>query len=153
MSITKGNNCPDFSLLNQEGEMIHIKDLIGTKNLVIYFYPKDNTWGCTKQACSFQENQQDFLDLDCCVIGISSDSVLSHKTFADEHRLKFMLLSDMNDVVRNKFGVPTSFFGLIKGRVTYLIDKKGIVKGVYNSQINATKHIPKALEILKSNNK
>ena len=150
MNIRKGDKCPDFSLLNQDGEMIHIKDLIGTKNLVIYFYPKDNSWGCTKQACSFQESQQDFIDLDCTVIGISSDSVLSHKTFAEERHLKFMLLSDMNDVVREKFGVPTSFFGLIKGRVTYLIDKKGFVRGVYNSQVNATKHIPIAIKMLKS---
>jgi peroxiredoxin Q/BCP len=150
MNIKKGDKCPDFSLLNQDGEMIHIKDLIGTKNLIIYFYPKDNSWGCTKQACSFQESQQEFIDLDCTVIGISSDSVLSHKTFSEERHLKFMLLSDMNDVVREKFGVSASFFGLIKGRVTYLVDKKGFVRGVYNSQINATKHIPNTIKMLKS---
>ncbi len=150
MRIKKGDKCPQFSLLNQNSKMVNIDDLIGTKNLIIYFYPKDNSWGCTKQACSFQENQQDFIDLDCTVIGISSDSVLSHKTFSEERHLKFILLSDMNDVVRDKFDVPTSFFGLIKGRVTYLIDKKGFVRGVYNSQINATKHIPNALKMLKS---
>jgi peroxiredoxin Q/BCP len=148
--ISKGDKCPDFKLLNQDGVLIDISTLIGEKILVIYFYPKDNSWGCTKQACSFQESQQDFIDLDCTVIGISSDSVLSHKTFSDERRLKFMLLSDMKDEVRNKFGVPASFFGLIKGRVTYVIDKKGIVQGVYNSQINSTSHIPKAIEIIKS---
>ncbi len=149
-SIEKGDKCPDFSLLNQDGERIEIADLIGKKILVIYFYPKDNSWGCTKQACSFQESQQDFLDLDCTVIGISSDSVLSHKTFSDERHLKFMLLSDIKDEVRTMFGVPASFFGLIKGRVTYIVDKNGIVQGVYNSQVNATNHIPKAIEIIKS---
>lgn len=148
MSINKGDRCPDFSLSNQDGVMVHMNDLIGSKILVIYFYPKDNTWGCTKEACSFQENQNEFKRLDCEIIGISSDSVLSHKTFSEIHHLDFTLLSDINDEVRIKFGIPNSFFGLIKGRITYIVDKFGIVQGIFNSQINSTKHISEAIKMV-----
>lgn len=148
MSIKIGNRCPEFSLPDQEGKMVNITDLIGCKILVIYFYPKDNTWGCTKQACSFQERQNEFMGLDCEVIGISSDSVLSHKTFSETHHLEFTLLSDINDDVRMMFGVPKSFLGLMKGRVTYIIDKSGVVQGIFNSQINSTKHISEAIKMV-----
>ena len=148
-SLLAGQKAPLFTGIDQNGNEVKLEGFIG-KKIIIYFYPKDNSWGCTKQACSFQESQQDFLDLDCTVIWISSDSVLSHKTFSDERHLKFMLLSDIKDEVRTMFGVPASFFGLIKGRVTYIVDKNGIVQGVYNSQVNATNHIPKAIEIIKS---
>lgn len=148
MSIKIGDKCPAFSLPNQDGEMVSIYDLIGSKIVVLYFYPKDNTWGCTKQACSFQENQNQFEDLQCEIVGISSDSVLSHKTFAEAYQLKFTLLSDIQDEARRKFGVPKSFFGLIKGRVTYIIDKSGIVQGIFNSQINSVKHISEAIKMV-----
>lgn len=149
MAIKKGDKCPVFSLPNQDGKMINIQHYIGKKNLVIYFYPKDNSWGCTKEACSFQESQNEFEELDCEVIGISTDSVESHKSFSKEHHLNFTLLSDRNDEVRNLFGVPESFLGLIKGRVTYVIDKSGIVQGVFDSQINSVGHISKAIKSLK----
>ena len=150
MSIKIGDKCPDFSLLDQFGENIVIKDLIGNKNIIIYFYPKDNTWGCTKQACSFRDSFQDFVDLDCEVIGISSDSTQSHKSFAEKFNLNFKILSDSTDKVRNLFGVPKSIFGLLKGRVTYIIDKNGIVVWIFNSQLNSTAHISKAIDFVKS---
>lgn len=148
MTIKKGDECPIFSLPNQDGKMVNIQEFIGGKNLVIFFYPKDNSWGCTKEVCSFQESHNEFEDLDCEVIGISTDSVESHKSFSKKHHLNFTLLSDSKDVVRNMFGVPGSFLGLMKGRVTYVIDKSGIVKGVFNSQINSVGHISKAIKLL-----
>lgn len=148
MAIKIGDKCPDFVLENQDGKKVNIQDLIGDKIIVLYFYPKDNTWGCTKQACSFRDNYDEFLALDCLVLGISSDSVLSHKTFSEQFHLNFPILSDIDDSVRKKFGVPTSFFGMIKGRVTYIIDKNGIVKGIYNSQLNSTSHISKAIGMI-----
>lgn len=149
MEIQIGDKCPDFSLLDQNGEMFHLNEHIGERNLVIYFYPKDNTWGCTKQACSFRDSYQDFINLGCEVIGISTDSINSHEEFSKKYNLNFRILSDVNDDVRKKFGVPSSFFGLIKGRVTYLIDKEGKVVWKFNSQLNSTVHISKCKQILK----
>ena len=149
MSIKIGDICPIFSLLDQKGEMYNLNNVIGQKNCVIYFYPKDNTWGCTKQACSFRDAFQDFVDLGCEVIGISSDSVSSHKLFSEKYNLNFPILADSKDEVRNLFGVPKSLFGLIKGRVTYIIDKNGIVVWVFNSQVNSVAHISKAINFVK----
>ena len=152
MGVKIGDKCPDFSLLDQNGELVTIKEIIGEKNIVIYFYPKDNTWGCTKQACSFRDSFQDFVDLGCEVIGISTDSVDSHKMFSMKYNLNFKILSDVDDEVREKFGVPKSLFGIIKGRVTYIIDKKGTVAWNFNSQLNAEGHISKSIEVLKKLN-
>jgi peroxiredoxin Q/BCP len=152
MGIKIGDKCPDFSLLDQNGELVTIKEIIGDKNIVIYFYPKDNTWGCTKQACSFRDSFQDFVDLGCEVIGISTDSIDSHKMFSTKYNLNFKILSDVDDEVREKFGVPKSLFGIIKGRVTYIIDKKGNVAWIFNSQLNAEGHISKSIEVLKELN-
>ncbi len=149
MALTIGDNCPDFELNNQFGERIKIKELIGKKTLVIYFYPKDDTPGCTKEACSFRDAYEDFIALNCEVIGISSDSEKAHKKFADKHRLTFQLLSDANKHVRKLFGVPGNLFGLIPGRVTYIIDLEGKIKGVFNSQLDPFGHIAKAMEVVK----
>lgn len=149
--IKKGDQCPDFSLPNQEGKMIHFSDIIGKKNCVLFFYPKDNSLGCTVEACSFRDNLPRFEGLDCVVLGISSGSVLSHKDFAEKHKLTYDLLSDINDELRNTFGLPKSYFGLIKGRVTFVIDKQGIIQFVFNSQTNVFGHVKKAIEVLTKN--
>lgn len=144
-----GEKCPLFNLQNQRGEDVDIETLIGKKILIIYFYPKDDTPGCTKEACSFRDNYEDFKDLGCEVIGISSDSVEAHRKFANKHRLSFTLLSDPNKSVRKAFNVPTNFLGFLDGRVTYIIDESGIVQGVFNSQLNPVGHIEAALKIVK----
>ena len=149
MSLQIGDNCPIFSLENQDGKTINIADFIGQKILVIYFYPKDDTSGCTKEACSFRDSHEAFKDLGCEVFGISSDSVSSHLKFAKKNRLTFNLLADIKQDVRTTFGVPRSLFGLISGRVTYIIDLKGEIRGIYNSMTDATGHITKALEMVK----
>lgn len=149
MALTIGDSCPIFELYNQKGELVKIGNFIGKKNLVIYFYPKDDTPGCTKEACSFRDAYEDFKTLDCEVIGISSDSEKAHKKFADKHRLTFQLLADANKHVRKLFGVPGNLFGLIPGRVTYIIDLEGKIKGVFNSQLDPLGHITKAMEVVK----
>ena len=147
--IQIGNKCPDFQLPDAKGKMIRISDFIGNKKLVIYFYPKDDTPGCTKEACSFRDSYEDFKEFDCEVIGISSDDEQKHATFASRHQLPFILLADKDKVARKLFGVPGNLFGLIPGRVTYIIGIDGIVKGIYNSQTNPLGHIEKALELVK----
>lgn len=147
-----GSTIPTFSLNNQEDEIIHIADYIGKHNLVIYFYPKNDTPGCTAEACSFRDEYEDFKLLNAEVIGISSDSPESHKNFAAKYNLSFILLSDKDDKLRKLFGVPTNFLGLLPGRVTYIVDKKGIVKHVFNSQLNAKKHVSEAKRILSEMN-
>ena len=152
MNIQIGDDCPRFALKNQHNELINIEDLIGKKNLVIYFYPKDETPGCTKEACSFRDSYEEFKELGCEVIGISTDSVSAHKAFAEKHRLTFILLADTKKEVRNAFNVPSNLFGLIPGRVTYIVDKKGVIRGIHNSQTNPVGHIDSAIETVKNLN-
>jgi peroxiredoxin Q/BCP len=144
-----GDKIPPFSLKNQFGEIIRSKDIVGKQNLVIYFYPKDNTPGCTKEACSFRDSMDEFSELDAMVLGISSDSEASHSRFSTRHSLNFSLLSDPDQKVRNAFGVNADFAGLIPGRVTYVIDRKGVIQSVFNSQGNIEKHVQNAKETLK----
>lgn len=149
MPIQKGDKCPSFKLPNQNGDEVNIDDLIGKNNLVIYFYPKDETAGCTQQACSFRDAYEDFKEIGAEVIGISSDSIDSHNAFAKNHNLPFILLADKQKKVRKLFGVPSNLLGIIPGRVTYIVDKKGVVQGVFNSQTKFNQHVKEAKEVLK----
>ncbi|MEY3425846.1 MAG: hypothetical protein RL679_1204 [Bacteroidota bacterium] len=150
MTLKIGDTCPNFSLKNQKGETVNSADLIGSKNLVIFFYPKDETPGCTKEACSFRDMHDDFKNLGCEVIGISSDSVHSHKKFAEKFQLSYILLADTQRTVRAAFQVPANLFGLIPGRVTYIVDKTGIIRGIHNSQTDPVGHISAALNLVKT---
>jgi peroxiredoxin Q/BCP len=147
--IRIGDKIPEFTLQNQDGEPVNIQDIIGKKTVVLYFYPKDDTPGCTKEACSFRDQYTVFQDLGCEVIGISSDAPKAHKEFANKYKLPFPLLADEKKEVRTLFGVPSSFLGLLPGRVTYIIDTEGIVRGIFNSQLNATQHIDEALKVVR----
>jgi peroxiredoxin Q/BCP len=148
MALKVGDTIPNFTAKDTNGELFESKNFVGKKPIVIYFYPKDNTPGCTAQACSFRDQYQDFQDLGAEVIGISSDSETSHQKFAKQYKLPFILLSDGDKKIRNLFGVPSGLFGLIPGRVTYVADKQGVIKMIFDSVL-ATKHIPKALEAIK----
>ena len=150
--IKVGDKVPFFTLKNQDNQDFSIANLIGKKAMVIYFYPKDDTPGCTKEACSFRDEFEDFKDLNAEVIGISSDNVSSHKKFAKKYRLPFTLLADTEKKVQKKFGVPRSILGLIPGRVTYIIDKEGVVIYIFNSLGKAEQHIIEAKRILKNKN-
>ncbi len=143
-----GSKIPTFELKDQHGNLFNIKHVLGKKNLVIYFYPKDDSPGCTKEACSFRDQFEVFADADAMIIGISSQSVESHLAFAQKYRLNYTLLSDTNNKVRKLFGVPSSLFGLIPGRVTYVVNKQGEIAYLFNSQIQAEKHVSEALRII-----
>ncbi|MBN2173281.1 MAG: peroxiredoxin [Bacteroidales bacterium] len=144
-----GSTIPSFTLPDQNGKPFSIDSVLGKKNLVLYFYPKDDSPGCTKQACSFRDQFEVFADADALVIGISGQSVESHKEFADKYNLPFTMLSDEGDKLRKQFGVPVNFLGLIPGRVTYIADKSGKVVYIFNSQTRAAQHVDEALKILK----
>ncbi|MEZ5198603.1 MAG: peroxiredoxin [Bacteroidales bacterium] len=146
--ITVGSIIPDFTLKDQNGKDFKVFNFVGSYNLVIYFYPKDDTPGCTAEACAFRDQYEDFNDKGAMVIGISSDSPESHKRFAEKHNLSFTLLSDEDGKLRKQFGVPTDFLGLLPGRVTYVVDKSGAIRNIFNSQFNFKKHIKEALKIL-----
>jgi peroxiredoxin Q/BCP len=147
--IKIGSSIPAFTLPDQYGNLFDINSVVGKKNLVIYFYPKDDSPGCTKEACSFRDQFEVFKEADAVIIGISGQSIESHKEFAEKHRLSFTLLSDEGNKIRKQFGVPSDLLGLLPGRVTFIADKKGIVIYVFNSQTQATKHVDEALRILK----
>lgn len=150
MELKTGDKIPMFALTNQQGEEIKIENLLKDKNLVLYFYPKDETAGCTKQACAFRDSYQDFKEAGAEVVGISSDDEKSHVSFAIHHKLPFVLLSDKGGLIRKQFGVPADMLGLIPGRVTYIIDKEGIIRYKFNSQLRIEKHITEALRIIKA---
>lgn len=150
MSLKIGDRLPFFTSVDSNGNSFEIRDYIG-QPLVIYFYPKDETRVCTEQACSFRDNYEEFKELGAEVVGISSDSDKSHQRFASKHQLPFILLSDSDKKLRKLFGVPNDLFGLIPGRVTYVVNKNGIVEMVFNS-MSGKIHIEKALEILRKQN-
>jgi peroxiredoxin Q/BCP len=147
--IKIGSSIPAFALPDQNGNLFDINSVIGKKNLVIYFYPKDDSPGCTAQACSFRDQFDVFTEAGAVIVGISGQSVKSHKMFTEKHRLSFTLLSDEDDKIRKLFGVPTNLLGMLPGRVTYIADKTGKVIYIFNSQMQATKHVDEALRILK----
>ena len=147
--INVGSTVPSFSLKDQFGKDFDITLVKGKKNLVIYFYPKDDSPGCTKEACSFRDQFEVFSEYDAIIIGISAQSVKSHLDFANKYRLNYTLLSDEGNNVRKLFGVPTNLLGLLPGRVTYIVNKSGKVVFIFNSQIQAEKHIEEAIRILK----
>jgi len=147
--LTVGSAAPDFALSDQHGKLVRLSDFRGQKSVVVYFYPKDDTPGCTKESCSFRDQYTEFTDVGAEVIGISGDSEASHKAFADKHRLPFSLLADTSGEVRRAYKVPATL-GLLPGRVTFVIDREGVVRHAFNSQLNATKHVDEALAILKA---
>lgn len=147
--ITVGSTVPSFTLQDQFGKTFDLDSVRGKTNLVIYFYPKDDSPGCTKEACAFRDQFEVFKEANATIIGISSQSVESHLEFAKKHRLNYILLSDEGNKVRKMFGVPTSMLGILPGRVTYVVNKEGKVVFTFDSQLKATKHVDEALRILK----
>jgi len=146
--VRVGDLAPDFTLTDQMGEQVHLGELIGKKNVVLYFYPKDATPGCTAEARAFRDAYDTFTAADTEVLGVSSDSVKSHLRFAAKHNLPFRLLSDPDGAVRALYGVERTL-GILPGRVTYVIDRQGIVQHVYSSQFAARKHVREAREAVR----
>ncbi|MEB3178664.1 MAG: peroxiredoxin [Nostocaceae cyanobacterium] len=146
MSVKVGDTAPDFTLPDQNGTTVSLKDFHG-KAVVLYFYPKDDTPGCTAESCAFRDQYEVFKSAGAEVIGVSGDTPESHKSFAAKYQLPFTLLSDKGDKVRKLYGA-TAAFGLFPGRVTYVIDKEGVVKYVFDSMLNFKAHVEEALKTL-----
>lgn len=146
--VRLGDKAPDFKLMSNKGVEITLSDFKGKKNVVLYFYPKDESPGCTKQACKFRDNYEKFLEFGAEVLGVSSDSIESHAKFSANYDLPFHLLSDSDGQVRRLYGV-SSTLGLIPGRVTFIIDKEGTVRHIFASQHDVEKHIDESIKVLK----
>jgi peroxiredoxin Q/BCP len=142
-----GDQAHDFTLTADSGEEVSLSDYRGKRVVVLYFYPKDNSRGCTAEACAFRDTYEAFLDAGAEVIGISSDSVSSHEMFSGRNRLPFVLLSDRGAAVRKRYGVPTTL-GLLPGRVTYVIDRQGVIRHLFSSQLDIDGHVQKALAVV-----
>jgi peroxiredoxin Q/BCP len=147
--IKPGDRAPDFVLPDAAGKPVRLSDFRGRRAVVLYFYPKDDTPGCTKESCTFRDQYQDFQDAGAEVIGVSSDSAESHAKFASKYKLPFTLLADRDGAVRREYGVPATL-GLLPGRVTYVIDRQGVVRHVFNSQFQATQHVAEAINALRT---
>src|ERR1700744_705457 len=146
--IGVGDQAPDFTLPSQSGEQVRLQDRLGDGVVVLYFYPKDNTSGCTAEACAFRDSYEAFTDAGATVIGVSSDSESKHAGFAAKHNLPFPLLADQGGKFRKAYGVP-AVLGVLPGRVTYVIDRTGTVRNVFSSMTGIDKHVSEALEIVR----
>jgi peroxiredoxin Q/BCP len=146
--VKVGDSAPDFDLADASGRRVRLSDFRGKKNVVLYFYPKDDTPGCTKEACAFRDSYEAFQDAGAEVIGVSSDSEASHQKFSEKFRLPFTLVADPGGSVRKRYGVPATL-GFLPGRVTFVIDQGGVVRNVFNSQLQATRHVDESLGVLK----
>jgi thioredoxin-dependent peroxiredoxin len=143
-----GAPAPDFTLLDANRVPVRLSEFRGRAEVVLFFYPKDNTLGCSKEACAFRDSHEVFKDAGVEVIGISSDSEASHRRFAKRLHLPFRLLSDADGSVRALYDVPRTL-GLLPGRVTYVIDREGIVRHIFSSQFQPAKHVAEAMGVLK----
>ena len=147
-NVEVGETAPDFTLNDQDGNPVSLSDYHGKRNVVLFFYPRDFSPGCTAQACSFRDSYEDFTDMDAVVIGVSGDSVGSHKKFLDKYLLPFTLLSDPKGKIRALYG-STKAFGLLPGRYTFIIDKEGVIRHIFTSETNMKKHVDEALKVLR----
>jgi peroxiredoxin Q/BCP len=148
-AIRVGDRVPELSVKTQRGENLSLGQFRGQRWLVIFFYPKDGTPVCTREACSFRDAYADFVDAGAVVIGVSGDSDDSHREFATQHRLPFHLVSDGDGGLRKTFGVPKTL-GLLPGRVTYVVDPEGVVRHVFSSQLAAERHVQEALTTIRA---
>ena len=143
-----GDPAPDFTLTTTTGEAFRLADQRGKRAIVLYFYPKDDTPGCTAEACSFRDQYEDFRELGAEVVGVSSDSEASHRKFTQKHQLPFPLLADTGGQVRKLYEVPRALLGILPGRVTFVIDKEGVIRYIFNSMNRATDHVAHARQVL-----
>jgi len=146
--VTVGQPAPDWQLPDTNGQLVSLQQFRG-QWVVLYFYPKDDTPGCTAEACAFRDSYAEFQNAGAVVIGVSGDDTPSHERFKSKYNLPFILVSDANNQLRRTYGVPATF-GLIPGRVTYVIDPEGVVRLVFDSQFDFRAHVDKALATIKA---
>jgi thioredoxin-dependent peroxiredoxin len=147
-ALNVGDSAPEVTLRLHTGETTTLADLYRDQVVVLFFYPKDGTAICTKEACAFRDSYEQFTTVGATVVGVSSDSAESHQQFADEHRLPFLLATDPDGALRKAFAVPKTL-GLLPGRVTYVIDRQGIIRAIFSAQFAAHRHVQAALDAIK----
>ena len=148
MTLTVGDKAPNFTLPRSTGEPFTLAEVLGRRTVVLFFYPKDDTPGCTVEACTFRDNYQAFVEAGAEVVGVSSDSGASHDAFASKHRLPMTLLSDTGGKVRALYGVKSTL-GFMPGRATFVIDRSGTIAHVFVSQLRVKTHVEQALAVVK----
>ncbi len=142
--VAAGDQAPEFTRTDHKGAAVSLSSYRGQSPVVLYFYPKNNTPACTAEACAFRDEFSDFENLGAVVIGVSSDSPESHRSFAQRNDLPFHLIADRDSQLRKLYGVPKTL-GFLPGRTTYIIDTAGIVRAVFNSQLQPRRHVRQAL--------
>ncbi len=147
--LSVGDRSPDVTLTADQGAKVKLDQYLGKKTLVVYFYPKDDSPGCTVEACTFRDSYEDFTQAGAEVIGISADGEGSHAAFKSKHGLPFVLLTDADGSAAKAFGVKKTL-GLIAGRVTFVIDKTGVVRHRFDSLLKVKEHVEQALSLVKS---
>lgn len=140
--LDAGDEAPDFELPDPDGEPVRLSELLADGPVVLYFYPRDGTFGCTREACAFRDDHDAFVEAGARVVGISADPPESHRRFRDDHDLPFTLLSDVDGSVREAYGVDT--LGL-PGRVTFVVGEDGGIRHVFSSQLRPRRHVEEAL--------
>lgn len=148
--LAVGSQAPDFSTTLDDGTLFHLADERGAHNVVLYFYPKDFTSGCTKEACAFRDNYAEIGRYDAIIVGVSADSAQSHNDFRQRHELPFPLISDTEGTVRDLYEARRSLLPFIPPRITYVIDKAGVIRAAMRHDIQVTRHIDEVLEALRS---
>lgn len=146
--INVGDRAPDVTLTTHDGRRVTLDDFRRKQAVVLFFYPKDNTRICTREACAFRDAYEEFVEAGAVVIGVSGDSDESHREFAEKYRLPFLLVADVDGSLRRAFGVPKTL-GLLPGRVTYVIDRDGIVRSIFNAPLQSQKHVDEALRTVR----
>jgi peroxiredoxin Q/BCP len=148
-TLTVGQPAPDFTLRDHNGDAVNLSDFRGRSSVVLFFYPKDDSPGCRREACSFRDRHADFRDLDAVILGVNGESAESHRDFARQRSLTYPLLTDTDGTVRERYGVP-AFLGLFTSRVTFVIDKDGVVRKIIRAQFDFERHVTEALETARS---
>jgi len=149
MALPVGSKAPDFDLASQHGDKIRLSDLYRDKIVVLFFYPKDDTPGCTKEACTFRDQYDVFTEAGAEIIGVSADPIAQHRAFANKYNLNFRILSDGNNAVRKAYKVKDTIAFLLPGRETFVIDREGVIRHHFASQLAAAKHVDEALKIVR----
>lgn len=143
-----GERAPEATLVKADGASVKLSELLGRKTVVLYFYPKDDTPGCTVEACSFRDQYEDFVGGGAEVIGVSQDDAAAHDAFRTKYRLPFTLLTDPGGAAAKAFGVKKTL-GLIAGRVTFVIDRAGVIRHRFDSQVRVKQHVAEALALVR----
>ena len=148
MALQTGDVAPSFALEDQDGQMRRLDD-VKDRILVLFFYPKDDTPGCTAEACTFRDHHANLTALGAEVWGVSGDDAVSHRRFAERYQLPYPLLSDKTGSLKRSFGVPKTF-GLLPARVTYVIDQKGVIQLVFNNLLDGPAHVKEAESVIRT---